>query len=72
MNENVIKVLTLLAGFTILFAVGMLLADIGVALVMGVIYIVTRPELLLATALLIGTWLFARNIDPSFDRFFEK
>lgn len=72
MNKNVIKVLTLLAGFTILLAVGLLLSDIGVALMMGLIYIVTRTEVLLATALIIGVWLFARNIGPSFDKLFEK
>lgn len=72
MNENAIKVLTLFAGFTILFAVGLLLADIGVALVMGLVYILTRTEVLLATALLTVAWLFARNIGPSFDKLFEK
>jgi hypothetical protein len=72
MKENLIKVLTLFAGFTILFAVGLLLADIGVSLATGLVYIVTRPELLLAITLFVGAWLFARNIGPSFDRLFEK
>lgn len=72
MKENLIKVLTFFAGFTILFVVGLLLADIGVALLMGIIYIITRPELLLASALMIFAYLFARNIGTHFDKFFEK
>lgn len=72
MKESLVKVLTIFAGFAIIFAVVAIMFDVGLGLLGGLLYVIKQPELVLAFLLFLGTYLFARNIGPSFDKLFEK